>query len=128
VARNNLGYPSIAIGASGRGAIGVTLTGLDYNPSAAYIPFVVGQAPTSVQIGGLAVGPNDGFSGTGEGGFRSRWGDYGAATVSESGSVWIAAEYIAQRCGFQQFSNDTTCGFRRTFFANWSTRLFRLPT
>jgi hypothetical protein len=128
VARNNLIYPSIAIGSSGRGAIGVTLTGIDYNPSAAYIPFQVGQAPTSVQIGGLGVGPNDGFTGTGEGGFRPRWGDYGAATVSESGSVWIAAEYIAQQCGFQQWLNDPTCGFRRTFFANWSTRLFRLPT
>jgi hypothetical protein len=128
VARNNLIYPSIAIGASGRGAIGVTLSGIDYNPSAAYIPFVAGQAPTSVQIGGLAVGPNDGFTGTGEGGFRPRWGDYGTATISESGSLWIAAEYIAQRCGFQQFINDTTCGFRRTFYANWSTRVFRLPT
>lgn len=127
VARNNLVFPSIAIGPSGRGAIGVTLSGLDFNPTAAYIPFVAGQAPASVQIAGLGVGPDDGFTGTGEGGFRPRWGDYGAATVSDSGSVWLATEYINQRCGFAQFSNDTTCGFKRTFFANWSTRLFRLP-
>ncbi len=127
VARNNLVYPSIAIGPSGRGAIGVTLSGLDFNPTAAYIPFTAGHAPTSVQIGGLGLGPDDGFTGTGEGGFRPRWGDYGTATVSDSGSLWLAAEYIAQRCGFNQFVNDTTCGFTRTFYANWSTRLFRLP-
>lgn len=119
----NMIYPSIAIGSDGNGAIGVTLSGPDYYPSAAYIPFSVGESPSVVRVAGGGVGPDDGFTGTADGGYRPRWGDYGAATVTADGTIWIASEYIAQRCGSAEFNADPTCGFTRGFFGNWSTHI-----
>ena len=106
------------------GAIGATLSGPDVYPSAAYIPFSTTGPTGPAQVAGAGVGPNDGFTATFDGGYRTRWGDYGAAAVSPDGTVWFGAEYIAQTCGFDEFSVDSTCGFTRTFFANWSTRVF----
>ncbi len=119
----NLTYPSIVVGPTGAGAIGATLTGPSYFPSAAVARFKPGQAPASVQITGPGVGPNDGFTATGEGGYDPRWGDYGAATVTPDGTMWLASEYTASRCTDAEFAVDTTCGYRRTFYANWSTHI-----
>jgi hypothetical protein len=122
VAGNNLSYPSIAIGSDGDGAIGATLVGPDFYPATAYVPFTVGEAPTSVELPSPGVGPSDGFSGL-AGYYWPRWGDYGTATVSPDGNVWIAAQSIEQSCTFSEWLTDTTCGFTRTFLANWSTRI-----
>jgi hypothetical protein len=119
----NLTFPSIVVGPTGAGAIGATLTGPSYFPSAAVARFRAGQAPSSVQITGLGVGPNDGFTATGEGDFDPRWGDYGAATVTPDGTMWLASEYTASRCTDAEFAVDTTCGYRRTLLANWSTHI-----
>ena len=62
VAGANLTYPSIVVGPTGAGAIGATLTGPGYFPSAAVASFRSGQAPASVQVTGPGVGPNDGFT------------------------------------------------------------------
>ena len=60
----------------------------------------------------------------GEGGFRPRWGDYATATIDPAtGSIWLANEYIGQRCGLNEWLLDSTCGFTRSLFANWSTRI-----
>jgi hypothetical protein len=123
VAGANLTYPSIVVGPTGAGAIGATLTGPSFFPSAAVARFKPGQAPTSVQITGAGVGPNDGFSATSEGGYDPRWGDYGAATVTQDGTMWFASEWTASRCTDAEFAVDNTCGFRRSFFANWSTHI-----
>ncbi|MFL6070958.1 MAG: hypothetical protein ACJ72Y_06710 [Actinomycetes bacterium] len=123
VAGANLTYPSIVVGDDGSGAIGATLVGPSYYPSAAVAPFTSGQGPSAVQITGQGVGPNDGFTATGEGDYDPRWGDYGAATIDETGAMWFANEYIAQRCSLDEFAVDTTCGYTRTFYANWSTHI-----
>jgi hypothetical protein len=119
----NLTFPSVVVGPTGAGAIGATLTGPDFYPSAAVARFEPGQAPTSVQVVGAGVGPNDGFTATGEGGYDPRWGDYPAATVTEDGTMWLANEYTASRCTDAEFAADTTCGYRRSFYANWSTHI-----
>jgi hypothetical protein len=119
----NLTYPSIVVGPTGAGAIGATLTGPSHFPSAVVARFGPGQAPTVVQITGQGLGPNDGFTATGEGGYDPRWGDYGAGTVTPDGTMWLASEYTASTCTGAEFNVDTTCGFRRTFFANWSTHI-----
>lgn len=119
----NLTYPSIAVGPTGAGAIGATLTGPSYYPSAAVARFRAGQAPERVQVTGQGVGPNDGFTATGEGGYDPRWGDYGAATVTPDGTMWFASEYTASQCTDAEFALDTTCGYRRSFYANWSTHI-----
>jgi hypothetical protein len=119
----NLTYPSIVVGPTGAGAIGATLVGPNFYPSAAVARFTSGHAPTTVQITGAGVGPNDGFTATGEGGYDPRWGDYGAATVTPNGTMWLASEYIASRCTDAEFAADTTCGYRRAFYANWSTHI-----
>jgi hypothetical protein len=122
VAGNNLSYPSIAIGPSGDGAIGATLVGPGYYPATVYVPFSVGEAPTSVELVSPGMGPSDGFTGL-AGYYRPRWGDYGTATVSPDGNVWVAAQSVEQSCTFSQWLADTTCGYTRTFLANWSTRI-----
>jgi hypothetical protein len=119
----NLLYPSVALNADGEGLIGVTLVGPNRYPSAAYIPFTTAGATANVEVAGAGIGPNDGFSGTADGAYRTRWGDYGAAEVAPNGTVWFANEYIAQQCGVAEFTADNTCGFTRSFFANWSTRV-----
>jgi hypothetical protein len=119
----NLTYPSIVVGPTGAGAIGATLTGPNNFPSAAVARFAPGQAPTVVQITGQGLGPNDGFTGTGEGGYDPRWGDYGAATVTPDGTMWLASQYIASSCTVAEFNVDTTCGYNRSFYANWSTHI-----
>jgi hypothetical protein len=119
----NLTYPSIVVGPSGAGAIGATLSGPENFPSAGVARFRSGQAPANVQITGQGVGPNDGFTATGEGGYDPRWGDYGAATVTPDGVMWLASEYTASRCTVAEFNVDTTCGFHRSLFANWSTHI-----
>jgi hypothetical protein len=121
----NLTYPSIVVGPTGAGAIGATLTGPSYYPSAAVARFAPGKAPTTVQITGQGVGPNDGFTATGYGDYDPRWGDYGAGTVEPNGTMWFASEYIAQRCSVAEWNADSTstCGYTRTFVANWSTHV-----
>ncbi|HTG48585.1 MAG TPA: hypothetical protein VK646_13120 [Actinomycetota bacterium] len=124
VSGQNLIYPSIAMNASGKGAIGATFVGPNVYPSAAYVPFSTAGVTGPVQVAGAGVGPNDGFTATFDGAYQTRWGDYGAATVAPGGRVWLASEYIDQTCDDATFAADPTCGFTRTFFANWSTRLY----
>ncbi len=119
----NMIYPSVAMNADGEGVIGVTLVGPNRYPSQAYLPFTTAGPTAAVQLAAPGIGPNDGFSGTADGGYRTRWGDYAAADVAPNGTVWFANEYIAQQCGVAVFRADPTCGFTRTFFANWSTRV-----
>lgn len=128
VANANLSYPSIAVGSRGVAVMGATLVGPNINPSAAYTKITLDRRPTAVRVAAWGAGPDDGFTGTFEGGFRPRWGDYGYAATADDGSVWLATEYIAQRCSFATFLSDTTCGFTRSFFANWSTRLSQVTT
>jgi hypothetical protein len=119
----NLTFPSIVVGPSGAGGIGATLTGPSYYPSAVVAQFGAGETPSAVQITGQGIGPNDGFTGTGEGGYDPRWGDYPGATVTPDGTLWFANEYIASQCTEAEFTLDTTCGYNRTFYANWSTHI-----
>ncbi|MEP6973767.1 MAG: hypothetical protein ABI869_06460 [Actinomycetota bacterium] len=124
----NLIYPSLAIGSNGVGYIGATRVGPQYFASPAYIKVGLGIVPSSVGVVTQGAGPNDGFTGTWEGGFRPRWGDYGSATIDDDGSVWFAAEYTQSRCGLKQFAADITCAFSRGIFENWSTRVTHLST
>jgi hypothetical protein len=119
----NLTYPTIVVGPTGAGAIGATLTGPGYYPSAAVARFAPGRSPWQVQITGRGAGPQDGFTPTALGGYRPRWGDYGAAAVTPDGTMWLANEYIAARCGNAEYSVDSTCGYTRTALANWSTHI-----
>jgi hypothetical protein len=120
---NNLTFPTIAVSSNGSGAIGATLVGPDWFPSAAVARFAGTRSPARVQVPAAGVGPNDGFTMTAVGGYRPRWGDYGQAAVAPDGSIWLASEYIAQRCSNATFNADPTCGFTRSFYANWSTRI-----
>jgi hypothetical protein len=132
----NLIYPSITVSPEGKGVITASLSGPNTYPSAAFTTFRAaggfssahhgGDRPTSVQVSGAGVGPYDGDSGTWDGGLRPRWGDYSYSTVSPDGSVWVATEYVNQRCGWKTFVNDPNCGNTRTFYANWGTRIIQV--
>jgi hypothetical protein len=124
----NLLYPSLAMADDTHGFIGATLVGPDDYPGAVYIPVAIGSDPATVEVAAPGVGPDDGFTGTFEGEFQPRWGDYGYAVPGAGSDVWFAAEYIAQQCSFEAFTADSTCGFTRSLFANWSTRVSLLRT
>lgn len=126
VARNNVNYPALAVLPSGAGTMAVTLVGANYYPTSAYIPFG-GAGTGAVQIAAAGAAPQDGFSEYNAFGSppRPRWGDYSAAVTSGS-SIFIATEYIANKCTFAQFSVDFTCGGTRGFLINWATRLSRV--
>jgi hypothetical protein len=136
-------YPAIGVTPSGRGVMAFTATGDTLNPSAAYAPIdaQVGAGAWSVVPGGEGAAVDDGFTSykqqVGGNPPRTRWGDYGAASV-DGNSIWIASEYIAHTCGYTDWggpffvggSGDNllgTCGGAnhgpgtRSALANWST-------
>jgi hypothetical protein len=123
----NVIYPAVAAMANGWGAMAYTLAGVSYYPSAAY-SLVSPAGPTgSVHIAHAGVGPQDGFTeyigANGPGtAVRPRWGDYGAA-VPVGSTVWIASEYIGQKCSFSAYQHDPTCGNTRAPLINWGTRI-----
>jgi hypothetical protein len=140
-------YPAVGVTASGRGVMAFTATGNTLNPSAAYAPIdaLAGVGAWNVVDGGQGAAPDDGFtsykSQVGNPP-RTRWGDYGAASVDGS-SVWIASEYIAQPCAYTAWggpfflggTGDNLLGTcagpsrgpgARAALGNWSTRISRL--
>jgi hypothetical protein len=127
VAGQNVNYPAIAATTSGMGAMVYTLAGAAYYPSAAYSLVNTSGVTGAVHMAAAGVGPQDGFSEyspltDAASAPRPRWGDYSAALPVGS-SIWIATEYIGQRCSFGTFQNDLTCGGTRAPLINWGTRI-----
>jgi hypothetical protein len=131
VAGNNISMPALGVTSSGNAVMGMSLIGPDYYPSAAYVQLNDQPGPTSgVTVAGPGIGPDDDFSGyRGELYNVPRWGDYGAASVVGN-TVWIASEYIAQRCTLAQYEAAPfgTCNGTRTALANWATHITGVST
>ena len=106
---NHLLRPAVAVNAQGTGAIAATLVGVDWYPSAAYVPFNSLSTPTVLQVAAAGTLPEDGFTGYASGGGYgvARWGDYNSAIAAADGSIWMAVEYIGN--------------YPRTDYANWNT-------
>jgi hypothetical protein len=128
----NISYPALGVTSAGNAVMGLSLSGANYYPSAAYVRVdgVPNSPVSNVTVVGAGQGPADDFSGYR--GFlynRPRWGDYGAASVVGD-TVWIANEYIAQTCTLAQYEAAPfgTCGGTRTVLANWSTHVTAVPT
>jgi hypothetical protein len=98
-------YPAIGVTPSGRGVMAFTATGDTLNPSAGYAPIdaQVGVGDWNTVSGGTGAAVDDGFTSykqqVGGNPPRTRWGDYGAASV-DGNSIWIASEYIAHACDY----------------------------
>jgi hypothetical protein len=125
VAGQNVIYPAVGTLSNGSGAMAYTLVGPAYYPSAAYSLVGPGGPQGTVHLAAAGVGPQDGFSeylAPVEPAVTPRWGDYGAA-VPVGSTVWIASEYIGQRCTFAQYQRDMTCGNTRAPLINWGTRI-----
>ena len=123
---NNITYPTIGVTAAGKALMSFTLVGADYYPSQAFARFSAATAPTTVQVTATGVGPQDGFSG-----YRAfndpprpRWGDYGASSVVGD-TIWLANEWIAQSCTYEQYlaAPFGRCGGTRVALANWGTSI-----
>jgi len=93
-------YPSVGVNGSGQGMLSFTFVGPDFFPSAAYASLSATSGAGNVHVSGPGALPEDGFSGysffggSGRGARVSRWGDYSAVAVDESGNLWLATEYI----------------------------------
>jgi hypothetical protein len=132
VAGNNISMPALGVTSSGHAVMAMSLIGQDYYPSAAYVRLndQPGVPTSGVTVAGPGVGPDDDFSGYR--GFQynvPRWGDYGAASVVGN-TVWLASEYIAQRCTLAQYEAAPfgTCNGTRTALANWATHITAVST
>ncbi|MGB2874569.1 MAG: hypothetical protein WBB76_03755 [Gaiellaceae bacterium] len=141
-ASHDFTYPAIGVTPSGRGVMAFTDTGDSTYPSAAYaaIDAKAGVSAWADVPGGSGVAQDDGFTSyKAEVGNppRTRWGDYGAASV-DGNSIWIASEYIGAQCSYLDwggpfFAGGTgdnllgTCGGAshgpgtRAALGNWST-------
>ena len=110
---NDLLRPAIAVNGQGNGAIAVTLTGVDWHPTAALIPFQAASVPSSIQIAAYGALPEDGFTGYSSGGGLglARWGDYNTAIAAPDGSIWMVTQYIGP--------------YPRSEFAIWNTHIYR---
>lgn len=130
---NNLTYPALAVTGSGtRGVIAMTLLGgggggqPGHFPSAAFVVVDAVAGQGRIQTAAAGLGPDDGFTSykafVGRG--RNRWGDYGAA-VADGNTIWLASEYIAQTCTFNQYISAPfgSCGGTRASLGNWATRI-----
>lgn len=127
VTGNDLTYPAIGVTSAGRGVMAFTLAGPTIYPSAAY-SLIDEDGVGQVRVAAAGAGPQDGFSEYHAfPPFRPRWGDYGAASATGS-NVWIASEYIGQRCTLRQYEAAPfgTCNDTRTALANWGTRISQL--
>jgi hypothetical protein len=127
VAGQNLLMPAIAAMTNGQGAMVYTLSGQAYFPSAAYSLVGTGGVTGAVHVAAAGVGPQDGDTEYAPltdkaSAPQPRWGDYSAA-VPVGASIWMATEYIGQRCSFATFQHDPTCGGTRAPFINWGTRI-----
>lgn len=129
---NNLTYPALALTPRGRGAIAFSVMGRDFYPSAGYARITESGRVGPIHIAARGLGPDDGFTGYPPfGSTRARWGDYGAA-VTDGDAIWLASEYVGQRCTLRQYfpSPDLTdfgsCNATRTALANWYTRITKL--
>jgi hypothetical protein len=140
---NNVTYPAIATTPSGRGVMAFTLVGDDYYPSAAYASIDDKAGVGDIHVAAQGAGPDDGFTLypplTAPNPARGRWGDYGAA-VLDGKSIWIASEYIAQTCTYDQYIGQPgadgnygrlangfgLCGNTRGSAGNWSTRISKV--
>jgi hypothetical protein len=135
-------YPAIGVTKSGRGVMAFTAMGDSTYPSAAYAPIdaLAGAGAWDIVPGGMGAAADDGFTsyksqvGSPP---RTRWGDYGAASV-DGNAVWIASEYVATACSYTAWggpffaggSGDNLLGTcagadhgpgQRTALGNWST-------
>jgi len=110
VNRANALFGAIAANNDGDAAMGFSLSGTGYYPSAAWVSLTGGSA-SAVHISGAGQLPEDGFTGyVVEGGSgTARWGDYNAATADEAGNLWMAVGFIPNS--------------PRTLFANWGTHI-----
>jgi hypothetical protein len=126
----NITYPSIATLPNGTGVMALTLVGANYFPTAAYMMVGASGPAGSVTVAKMGAGPDDEFcgylfyncGGTSSASIRPRWGDYGAAVV-DGNNVWIASEFIGQRCTLSTYQVDPTCGATRAPLGNWDTRI-----
>jgi hypothetical protein len=126
----NVTYPSIATLSDGTGAMAISLMGASWYPSAAYMTVGATGPVGPIIVAKTGVGPDDEFcgylwyncGGTATPSIRPRWGDYGAAVVDGT-HVWIASEFIGQRCTIDQWKADPTCGGTRAAVGNWATRI-----
>lgn len=112
-ADTSVAYGSVAMPVNGRGGIGFQLSGPGNYPSTGFTTLsLTGTGP--IVITGLGAVPLDGFTG-----YRSdkkqgteRWGDYSAAGVVGTSSLWFAAEYAPDPALKP-----------RGFFANWGSSI-----
>lgn len=119
-------YPTVGVTDSGRGIISFTLTGDNDYPSASYAPLDAKVGLGDVHTAQAGAGSWDGFTSyVAFGAGRPRWGDYGATAVM-NGSIWAAAEYVAQTCTYAAYRADPTCGGTRAALGNWSTHISKL--
>ena len=145
-AGRNLLYPAVGVNAAGKGVVAFTVAGPNDFPSAGYASIDAANGIGAVQIAAAGVATQDGFTGYKQqsrtGAIRPRWGDYGAAAV-DGNSIWIASEYIAHECNYDDWlgpfkaggSGDNLLGTcagasrgpgGRSALANWSTRITKI--
>jgi hypothetical protein len=108
----HVSYPSVAVNASGKGAIVFSLTSKNFYPSVGYVTLDKNGAGSIIHVAASGALPQDGITGYVSCGCSreprtSRWGDYSAAVADEKGNVWFAAIYIPD--------------LPRTILANWGT-------
>ncbi|HEY8179080.1 MAG TPA: hypothetical protein VIH33_01650, partial [Candidatus Limnocylindria bacterium] len=117
-------FPAVAANRSGDALVAYSVAGRHVYPSAAYSR-IGGNGTGAPKVVAWGVGPADGFTGyepldEGDAGVE-RWGDYSAAVADQHGAIWFATETVNQRCGFNAYLADTTCGGTRSLLANWGT-------
>jgi hypothetical protein len=111
-----LTYPSIALNGAGKGAVGASWSAHIY-PSASFLPFNA-AGPSGAVVVAVGAGPNDGFTATFDGGYRTRW----ATTAGDrrTGGTVGSPRSTSTNVRRRDVQRRSTCGFTRTFYANWS--------
>jgi hypothetical protein len=133
VAGNNVIYPSVATTTAGTGYMDFTLAGAGYFPSQAYVAWGPSGPTGSLSVAANGAAPLDDFceyayyncAGTNPPSARPRYGDYSMAAY-DSGTVYVANEYVASACSYATYKVDATCGGTRAELSNWSTRISSL--
>ena len=120
VAGENVIYPVIALNNAGNGYVAFTLSGTNYYPSAAYVPFTTSSTATGpsgdVYVAARGADPEDSFTcyaafvGPNYGGCR--WGDYSMG-VAMGSNIYLATEVVPPTS--------------RDYLTNWGTFVWGAP-
>jgi len=128
--RNSILAPSIGMTAANKGVISFTVSGEDYYPTAAFVPFD-GSTTGELVVVKQGTAYHDSYSCYGP--LRGKfclWSLSSSSQTDSEGNIWTTTQLIetdGTTCTLDHWmATDMNCNKTRTPFTNWATRISKI--